>query len=88
MVGYIVVVDSPYFATTDALGHWHIDLPENDYKLTLWHENLSDSDSAISKAVTVVEGNKVLNDTINLKLSRRSGKPPNTLQEQGYQSDP
>lgn len=88
MVGYIVVTDSPYFAKTDASGHWSIELPDNEYKLTLWHENLDEADASVSKVIKVAEGNNVINDTVNLKLNRRSGKPPNTLQEQGYQSEP
>lgn len=88
MVGYIYVTDTPYFASTDASGHWRIDLPENDYKLTIWHENLDAPDNTISKTITVTEGENVINDSINLKFSLRNGKPPDTLQEQGYQSEP
>lgn len=88
MVGYIVVTDTPYFAKTDASGHWSIELPVNEYKLTLWHENLDEPDAPASKIIKVIEGNNVINDTVNLKPNRRSGKPPSTLQEQGYQSEP
>ncbi len=88
MVGYIYVADTPYFAKTDASGHWSIELPANDYKLTLWHENLDEAGASISKAVKVVEGDNVLNDTVKLKPNRRSGKPPSTFQESGYQSEP
>ena len=84
MVGYIVVTDTPYFATTDTSGKWSIELPMGDYKFTLWHENLDEPDATMSKIVKVVDGNNIINDTINLKHARRSGKPPGTLQEQGY----
>ena len=82
MVGYIVVVDTPYFAQTDALGHWSIDLPAGDYKLSLWHEDLDGPD--ITQAIKVTEGQNPLNDTVNLKHTQRSGKPPGIFQEQGY----
>lgn len=88
MVGYIVVSDSPYFAKTDALGHWSIDLPANEYKLTLWHENLVEPDASGNKVIRVVEGDNTINDTVALKLNRRNGKPPGLIQEQGYQSEP
>ncbi len=88
MVGYIYVTDTPYYASTDDSGLWQMDLPENDYKLTIWHENLDAPDNSISKTIKVTEGQNVINDTINLKFSLRNGKPPGTLQEQGYQSEP
>ncbi len=41
MMAYIVVVDSPYFAVTDAAGHFEIDgVPPGSYKLTVWSERL------------------------------------------------
>ena len=38
MVGYIYVVDTPYFAKTDKTGSARIDgLPAGDYQLRIWH---------------------------------------------------
>ena len=38
MVGYIYVVDTPYFAKTDGTGTARLDsLPSGDYELRIWH---------------------------------------------------
>jgi len=39
MLAYVVVVDTPYFAVTDATGAFLIrDVPPGKYKLVVWHE--------------------------------------------------
>ena len=40
MQGFIVVLDTPYFAKTDDNGVARIELPPGDYSLQLWHERL------------------------------------------------
>lgn len=43
MIGYVVVVDTPYFAQADASGAFSIrGLPPGDYTLEAWHESASD----------------------------------------------
>ena len=37
MIAYVVVVDTPHFATTDADGRIRIDVPQGDYDLRIWH---------------------------------------------------
>lgn len=37
MIGYIVVLDTPHFAKTDASGRLRIDLPAGRYRLQAWH---------------------------------------------------
>ncbi len=42
MIAYVKVVDSPYFAKTDAAGVAHIELPAGGkYTLSAWHFNQS-----------------------------------------------
>lgn len=41
MVAYIYVVDTPYFAKSDASGQLHITAPAGDYKLQVYHPRLS-----------------------------------------------
>lgn len=42
MSGYIVVVPTPYFATTDSAGEFLIEgVPAGTYNLTFWHERLA-----------------------------------------------
>ncbi|MYJ44661.1 MAG: hypothetical protein F4069_04950 [Rhodothermaceae bacterium] len=53
MQAYIGVLDHPYFATTDAGGSFMISgLPDGDYTLTAWHEQLGEQ----TMAVTVADG--------------------------------
>lgn len=40
MIGYVVVVDTPYFAKSDANGALSIDAPPGKYRLRAWHERL------------------------------------------------
>lgn len=37
MVGHIVVLDTPYFARTDADGNARIEAPPGHYRLEIWH---------------------------------------------------
>ena len=87
MVGYIYVTDAPYYALSDKSGHWSIELPANDYKITLWRDDLEMIDRSSSKNIKVVDGNNVSNDKVNLNLHRYTGKPPPLL-EQGYLGEP
>ncbi|QIN67909.1 hypothetical protein SBC1_79560 (plasmid) [Caballeronia sp. SBC1] len=43
MVAYLLLVDTPYFAKTDANGHADIDnLPADSYKVTVWHYRMTE----------------------------------------------
>lgn len=41
MLAYVVVVDSPYHAITDAQGHAQIDAPPGTYTLRTWHPDVA-----------------------------------------------
>lgn len=41
MVGYIVVLDTPYFAKTGIDGRAHLDVPAGTYQLRAWHPQLA-----------------------------------------------
>ena len=41
MVGFIAVVDTPYFAKTSSTGTVALDLPPGKYRLRLWHAGLA-----------------------------------------------
>ena len=50
MAGYVVVVPTPYFATTDKSGGYKIEnVPDGSYTVTAWHEGAKNQ----SKPVTV-----------------------------------
>lgn len=41
MVGYVVAVETPYFAVTDAEGNYTIEgVPDGTYTVSVWHERL------------------------------------------------
>ncbi len=46
MVAYVLVVDTPWFAKTDANGHASIEnLPADNYRLTAWHYRLTEGNA-------------------------------------------
>jgi plastocyanin len=56
MVAYIKVVDTPYFAKTDADGVAHLDLPPGKYKLVAWHFNMAAASSPEQEISVKSEG--------------------------------
>ena len=64
MVGYVVVVQNPYFAVTDKEGHYTInDVPPGNYTLAVWHEK----GKAQPKPVTVDAGKPA---TVDFQVAR------------------
>ena len=56
MLGYIIVLQNPFFSLTDNTGKYEIkNVPPGTYKLKVWHEKLQET----SKEVTVQEGKTV-----------------------------
>ncbi len=54
MVGWIVIVDTPYFGRTAAQGQVVLDkLPPGNYRLRSWHPGLPVGAAALDQAVTV-----------------------------------
>lgn len=54
MIGYVVVVESPYFAVSDAQGRLRIDAPPGTYRVRGWHERLDGTQPEAT--VTLVAG--------------------------------
>jgi plastocyanin len=73
MVGFIIVLDTPYRAVTDAQGRVRIDLPAGAYTLQVWHERLSESDAVgAQRPVEIVAGD---NPPIELSLPLQPPPP-------------
>ncbi|WP_210797893.1 methylamine utilization protein [Pseudoalteromonas ostreae] len=53
MLGYIVVVDSPFYGITNDQGQLSLDVPQGDYTLNVWHEGFSDISSTESQALVI-----------------------------------
>jgi plastocyanin len=64
MEAYVVVLDTPYFATTDKTGAFDIkNVPSGKYTLVAWSEKLKE----VKQPITVEAGKPA---TVNLTLSR------------------
>jgi plastocyanin len=56
MLGYIYVVDTPYFAKTDQSGSVNVQVPDGEYTVRAWHPRISDSPESFQKTL-VIQGN-------------------------------
>lgn len=65
MVGWIVVVETPYYAMTDAQGRALIDAPPGNYRLRSWHPGLPVGAAAQDQALEL--GNPA--QSVSLRLS-------------------
>lgn len=77
MVGYVYVSDAPYVTQTNEKGEWSLNLPADDYTLTLWHPNLDTPNNVQVQQVKITaEKPAPLEQKITLKTTSRTGKPP------------
>jgi len=53
MLGYVYVVDTPWFGKTDEQGKLSLDLPTGKYKLKIWHPLLQGSDANYAQRVDI-----------------------------------
>jgi plastocyanin len=53
MLGYIFVVDTPYFGQTDIKGNMTIDLPDGEYQLDVWHPRIQDKFTSLSRQLVL-----------------------------------
>ncbi len=78
MVGYVVVVDTPFAQSTDARGAVSFaNVPEGDYELRVWHPQQKAGDH--TSQVSVVEPGQPKTVTIDVSPPRARYKPPLTL---------
>jgi plastocyanin len=58
MVGWILVVDTPYYARTPEGGRASIDVPPGNYRLRSWHAGLPVGAPALDQALVVNDANQ------------------------------
>ncbi len=77
MVGYVYVSDAPYITQTNEKGEWSLNLPPDDYTVTLWHPNLDVPNNVQVQQVKIIaEKAALIEQKITLKRTSRTGKPP------------
>jgi hypothetical protein len=71
MLGYVVVVDTPYYAVSDGSGAFTIkNVPPGNYEATIWHESAS---AVTKKKITVSEGSPL---SFNIAADKRPNPFP------------
>jgi hypothetical protein len=53
MLGYIVVVDSPFYGVTNNQGQIELTPDHGEFKLNVWHEGFSDISQTESKTIAL-----------------------------------
>lgn len=68
MLAYLRVVDTPYFAKTDAAGAAVVEAPAGKYVLKAWHPDMTGSQQPLEQSVAVkADGNVAANFKVTLK---------------------
>jgi plastocyanin len=89
MLGYVYVTDSPYFTKTDSAGHWSLELPAAAYTFSFWHPALAQTELQVSQPMTLsAQQTGSMRQALTIKSQVRSGKPPASLQDEGYNGEP
>lgn len=71
MVAWVVVVDTPLYARSSALGKASMTaVPPGAYRLRVWHSSLADASAPTSSALTV--GNADLVERVTLRTDKRT----------------
>lgn len=73
MLGYIVVVDTPFYTQMPDTEAVLKNLPPGDYQITIWHPALHPEES-LSKVITVAKGDQV--ETLLLRYKMKSVSQP------------
>jgi plastocyanin len=73
MVGFVAVVDSPYFGKVPSSGEIALDLPPGRYGIRLWHPNLATPPAP--KEITVGAAAQTLSLVIDIDATRESVAP-------------
>lgn len=55
MLGYIFVVDTPYFKQTDQSGSVSLEVPQGDYLVKIWHPRIQDIPESLQQSLSVTQ---------------------------------
>ena len=73
MIGYIVVLDTPFRAISDASGAATLSLPAGVYQMRIWHERQASGDRTSEQTVEIVDND---NPTLSLRPTLTAATPP------------
>jgi plastocyanin len=65
MLGYIHVVDTPYFGVTDASGRVTLDIPEGEHRIRVWTPAMGEANAGLEQ--TFKSGNTPVSIAIKIK---------------------
>jgi len=66
MLGYVYVVDTPWFGTTDVQGNINFEVPDGKYTLKTWHPLFQEVDKFFSKKLDITSDSQF---TVNIKAA-------------------
>ena len=79
MRAYVLALDTPYFAKTDASGHLTLDhLPDGNYKIEAWHPNMGSIKPPLTQTVAVNAQTGTLKFQFDFIPTFRKSKPAST----------
>ena len=78
MLGYVVVLDTPHYVTTDANGRARLEsLPAGTYAVRVWHPRLPEADAPAAQTVTIAaDKDERVELAVKLKPDVRLRPPP------------
>jgi plastocyanin len=84
MVGYVYVLETPYFDTTAANGQARIaDMPVGTYQVQVWHPRLPEGAAPASQRVTIAAGkDERVEFVVSLKPDLRPRRAPSRAADQ------
>lgn len=66
MMGYIDVIDAPFYGTTDGQGSWSAEVPKGRYQITVWHPRMREQGPALVRELSVEATDRA---TLTLRLT-------------------
>ncbi len=82
MLAYLLVTDAPWYGRTSDGGTFSVDVPRGRYRVTLWHPRLRDTETDLTRELTVGEGDRA---ELTLRLTR--GLEPAPLSDRAHSWD-